>query len=276
MTTTESPTIPKPRLPLAVRAGLTVVAMFAAVGAAMPVGTLLRGGPRWLFLLGAGVASTVVAAIVIGVLTRFVDRRRLYRLGVAVGKRTPFVFLAGLVAVAAPVVVTALVASATGQTTSSSQPFPSLVMVLALAFLMQAVPEELLFRGYLFQTSAASLPAWGVVVLSSGLFGALHILSQSGATSFSQKLLYVVMATGLGALATAMRIAGGSVWAAVGVHGGFHLTNYAVASWWVQPLPGAFVAYYSTLTVALFSATAAVLFWAAKTGRFSPRGRLLS
>ncbi|MBE3009386.1 hypothetical protein IL992_09265 [Microbispora sp. NEAU-D428] len=55
------------------------------------------------------------------------------------------------------------------------------------------------------------------------MFGALHIVSQGGADTLLEKLLYVVMATALGFACTVARMRSGAVGMAVGVHGGLHI-----------------------------------------------------
>ncbi|GIH59454.1 hypothetical protein Msi02_02710 [Microbispora siamensis] len=103
--------------------------------------------------------------------------------------------------------------------------------------LNQAFPEELVWRGHVYDTLSARLSPRAVVIIVSGVFGALHIVSQSGADTLIEKLLYVVMATALGFACTVARMRSGAVWMAVGVHGGFHIglrltptqaTNYGV------------------------------------------------
>lgn len=94
-------------------------------------------------------------------------------------------------------------------------------LVLVRAILLQGLPEEILFRGYLVQTASGLLPGWGVFTLSTLLFGVRHIVSRSGATTVTQRLLFLLLPIGFGVLATVMRLMSHSVWPAVAVHGGF-------------------------------------------------------
>jgi hypothetical protein len=120
------------------------------------------------------------------------------------------------------------------------------------------------------RTAGDRLPVWGVVVLSSLLFGSLHVLSRSGADTVAEQALYVVMAVGLGALASAARLASGSVWAAVGVHGGFHVAVFVLSAWLV-PAPEAFGTYLALLAGTQLLAAAAVLVVAVRSGRLDWR-----
>lgn len=105
------------------------------------------------------------------------------------------------------------------------------------------------------------------------MFGVIHIVSQSPADTVAERLLYVVAATGLGALATAARLGSGSVWPAVGVHGGFHVATFA--TWlWQRPVPELYGVYLAVLAVAQVLIAAALLRRAVRTGRLDWRGRL--
>jgi membrane protease YdiL (CAAX protease family) len=265
-----------------VRCALTVVALFAVLLLAGPVGaavTAVSGGdgPAWLPLAGTGLAAVVLAVAAVVALARFVDRRPVAQLRLGCDRRTPLWLLGGTVVAFAAGAAAVLVAVPLGvavPVTSQPPAGPSVVVaMLVLAFLVQGVPEEVLFRGYLVRTSADRLPVWGVVVVSSVLFGALHILSRSDADTSAERVLFAVMAVGLGASATAARLAAGSVWAAVGVHGGFHVTTFVLASWWV-PTPEAYGAYLALLAGTQLVAAAVVLRVAVGSGRLRWRERL--
>lgn len=99
-----------------------------------------------------------------------------------------------------------------------------LAFALVPSFVMQAFPEELFFRGWLLNAPRVSAPV--AVVLSSVLFGSIHVLSQSPATTVVERfVLYPLMATAMGFACAAARLATGSLWAAVGIHGGMHMGN---------------------------------------------------
>jgi membrane protease YdiL (CAAX protease family) len=112
---------------------------------------------------------------------------------------------------------------------------------LGLAFLQQGIPEELLFRGMLLW-SLRERPALAVVVTTLA-FTAIHLVSNGGQQSAWEHVLYLALPFGFALLAVGLLLWTGSLWAAVGVHGGFHVGNYlavaflhqvdAVTSWLV-------------------------------------------
>ncbi|MFF5213144.1 CPBP family intramembrane glutamic endopeptidase [Streptosporangium sp. NPDC000396] len=99
---------------------------------------------------------------------------------------------------------------------------PTLFAVIVLG---QAFPEEVLFRGHLFDALSAWLSPRAVLAVSAVAFGSIHILSQSAASGIGEKLLYVVQAVGLGLACGAARARTGAVWMAVGVHTGLHIAR---------------------------------------------------
>ncbi|MFW6598324.1 CPBP family intramembrane glutamic endopeptidase [Propionibacteriaceae bacterium Y2011] len=108
----------------------------------------------------------------------------------------------------------------------ASIPIAAVLGGLAYAFLpsfvMQGFPEELIFRGYVM--NAAKVRVGVALAISSLLFGSLHLLSQSPAEGVVEKfVLYPLQAVALGFVCGAAQIGTGSLWAAVGVHGGMHI-----------------------------------------------------
>ncbi|MEU4835045.1 type II CAAX endopeptidase family protein [Streptosporangium sp. NPDC023615] len=138
---------------------------------------------------------------------------------------------AGLLIGAVPVIagnalsVTLDVATWTSWQEAVAPSLPYLALTVAFVVLGQAFPEELLWRGHLFDTLSDRLSPRMVLFVVSAGFGVMHIVSQSSADSPVEKLLYVVQATALGFACTAARVRSGAVWMAVGVHTGFHVGN---------------------------------------------------
>ncbi|MDP9793463.1 apolipoprotein N-acyltransferase [Catenuloplanes nepalensis] len=123
-----------------------------------------------------------------------------------------------------------------------------------------ALPEEVLFRGYLVQTALGRLPLWGVTALSVLVFGVPHLLSMSGARSLAEKVLFLLLPIGFALLATAFRLRTGSVWPAVAVHGGFHV-SWWVAGLWVTPRPETYGAYLAVVGGVLLAVGLAAAVW---------------
>ena len=112
------------------------------------------------------------------------------------------------------------------------QPVPQgprwLVIVesFSIAFLLQGIPEEIIWRGWLFSSLGETRFAAASSVLG---FTVLHLLSQVGQQNLLEHITYLALPCGFAVTAMIVRIVSGSTWSAIGVHGGFHLVNYYVA-----------------------------------------------
>lgn len=175
-----------------------------------------------------GVLAMVVGIAVAALLARLDGGRRLPDLtGRVGGRRHLTALLLGLVISCVVVLGVGLAVTTTG----AARPVPdeavggplllALVVGLTQAFALQAIPEELLFRGYLLR-SLRFRPGSAVVV-SALAFGVIHLVSNGGQQGWGERLLYVAQATGFGLTAGALAVATGSVAAAVGIHGGLHV-----------------------------------------------------
>lgn len=100
-----------------------------------------------------------------------------------------------------------------------------LLAVLVLVLLYEAIPEELIFRGYLYATLANRFPRW-VAVLGQAMLFCLLTVAIGAVTSPERLLLYVLFAMCLGVI----RAASGSVFVTIGFHTAFQFTG--------QPLLG--------------------------------------
>lgn len=101
----------------------------------------------------------------------------------------------------------------------------SLVALISQAFLLQAIPEELLFRGWLLST-LRNRP-WLAITVTTLSFTVIHLASNGGQESAAERVLYLALPFGFSLLAVGLLLWTGSLWSAVGVHGGFHLGNAA-------------------------------------------------
>lgn len=96
---------------------------------------------------------------------------------------------------------------------------------LSAAFLLQAIPEELIFRGYLLASlRMRPIPA---VLVSGVSFAALHLASSGGQQGWGERFAYLAMPLGFGLAAGALSLLTRSLWIAVGIHGGPHVTVLA-------------------------------------------------
>lgn len=83
---------------------------------------------------------------------------------------------------------------------------------LGLVLAVAAASEELLFRGYPFQVLVEGIGAWPAVVVSSALFGGIHIFNPE------VDALAVINISLAGALMAAAYLRTRSLWTAIGLH----------------------------------------------------------
>ncbi|WP_047689189.1 CPBP family intramembrane glutamic endopeptidase [Kocuria sp. ZOR0020] len=179
-----------------------------------------------------GIALTAYLVVSI-LLVRWVDRRPAAALGlkVTVHGLTGMgvgVLVALLVGVGGTVVADVLgLGRDAAQAADSFLEYPDLallVLLLGQAFVLQGIGEEVLFRGYLLQTLNKSPRA--AVFIAAAAFAVPHLSSQGGQESAVEHLIYLWIPFGFSVSAAALAIRFRSVWAAVGVHGGFHVSTY--------------------------------------------------
>ena len=98
----------------------------------------------------------------------------------------------------------------------------NIILAFGLGFFLQAIPEEIIFRGWLIPSLGNTKLA---VALSVVTFGAIHIVSQGGQQNLVERFIYLIMPLGFAFAAAIVRLASHSVWAAIGVHGGLHISG---------------------------------------------------
>ncbi|MGI5268788.1 CPBP family intramembrane glutamic endopeptidase [Nonomuraea sp. CA-218870] len=199
---------------------MVVMLVQAFVGAVPALLLLDRANPLRPLLGALGV--TLVGLLLVYLVRRFLDRRP-WR---ALGWRNPSHLLLGVLAGAVPVLAAnglSLAVGASAWAPVDPAIYAQLPLVAVVVLLGQAFPEELLWRGHLYDTLSDRLSPRALLVVLSAGFGVLHIASQSAADSIAERLLYVVMAVSLGFACTAARVWSGGLWMAVGAHLGVHL-----------------------------------------------------
>jgi membrane protease YdiL (CAAX protease family) len=184
------------------------------------------------FALTAGL--TLAAYVLFSVaLVRVVDRRPVRALGLAVNGRAVGGLLGGIVLSALVVFVVHGIAGAAGLgrgtpgAESGVDGYPVwfvVIYALLLAFVLQGIGEEVIFRGYLLQSLSTSRPVLAVLV-SAAAFAVLHLISNGGQQNLLERFVYLAIPFGFALAAGMLALALRSVWAAVGVHGGFHVAN---------------------------------------------------
>lgn len=210
---------------------LVVAAVAAIPGARQAVG----GSAPGAFVLAAAMQLLVVGLVVVGVWgwMRGVERQPLRVTGWRWSARSLLWLLIGVVVAAGTVLAVTAVLSATETPIAAQAPIGDqsaapaallLVYYLGLAFVQQAIPEELLFRGWLLWR-LRDRPALAVAVTTL-TFTLIHLVSQGGQQSAGEHVAYLALPFGFALLAAGLLLWTGSLWAAVGVHGGFHVGTY--------------------------------------------------
>lgn len=106
-----------------------------------------------------------------------------------------------------------------------------IVLMIGVSVLLQGIPEEMLWRGYFQTTAADRLRPWTAAIIGAVGFGSMHLVSIGSGDTWASKLTYIFMAIGLGLACAGLRVLTGSVWGAVGFHGGMHLVNRTLSIW---------------------------------------------
>ncbi|MFT3943395.1 MAG: CPBP family intramembrane metalloprotease [Ancrocorticia sp.] len=171
----------------------------------------------------------LVALLLICVYTRFIDRRPFKVTGIRVDRRTIPTLLIGtaislVVIVPASVLFGKLELVEVIAFTSPEPLWVGILNTLLLGFVMQGATEEFIWRGWLSQSVGGSWKRQALI--TSVAFGLIHIISNGGHDSIWEGALYLTAAGAFGFTAAALYFATGSIWAAVGIHGGLHLANY--------------------------------------------------
>ena len=159
---------------------------------------------------------------------RFVERRKLRAIGLLDNSKILPGILGGTAVVAVPMVVGWVFLSAFSESVAQHHAGPStspvlaagVVYVLVRSYFLQGIPEELIYRGWLFSTTAER-PVF-TVMWTTLAFTVPHLLSSGGQQSTTDFLLYLVLPLGMAVLAGAVVVWKKSVWWAAGTHGGMH------------------------------------------------------
>lgn len=175
-----------------------------------------------------GTATVAGVAVAFALVAHRLDRSTLRRSGFVFGARSIPAFLVGLTA-ALVVPAGALVLQPFGllrpnenqEFLAGTPTWAYLVTALASGLLVQALPEELAFRGYLLRHTPLRIVH--AIWLSAAVFGLGHLLSAGGQHNWLERVIYLAGPFGFAMLAGALAARMSSLWAAVGVHLGSHV-----------------------------------------------------
>ena len=157
-------------------------------------------------------AAVVLALILCYVLGRTLDRGRHVSVGLRIDRRA-LLWLLGMILAALVVdLVVASMLHALGlaggdQPVPQGPPWLMIVEPFSIAFLLQGIPEEVIWRGWLF----SSLGETRFAAVSSVLgFTALHLISQVGQQNLIEHITYLVLPCGFAVTALIVRLVSGS------------------------------------------------------------------
>ncbi|WP_051486858.1 CPBP family intramembrane glutamic endopeptidase [Brachybacterium phenoliresistens] len=132
------------------------------------------------------------------------------------------------------------------------------LVTVAQAYLLQGIPEEVLYRGWLFSVTRARPMV--TLLWTTLAFTIIHLVSSGGQQSALDFVLYLTIPLGFGAFAGALVLVTGSMWVAAGVHGGFHIAIALASALLPAELSGSFGPADWVLTGSVYlAATALVL-----------------
>jgi len=264
---------------------LGLVALTTAGWVGRHLAVALGFGPRVREVLPALVMSGAVLAGIWWLRTQR-DGRSLQGLGLEGGARSAAYFAIGSGLILVPVILTVVCTAAFGWATLSVNDAPGIAstsaIALATTFFYEALPEEILFRGYIYSTLNTSMRRWTAGLATSVLFVLVPVVS----VQIQQQLMgtdvqignasqvtagYVITMFVFASIQQYLRILTNSTWTCVGFHLVFVLSNRIVGirdSAWIQlsdvvsegPLQMVFIG--STLLI-----TAILLFYPRVTGR---------
>jgi len=211
---------------------------------------IVEGSSPWVFALAFVLQAIVLGLVVLCVWLwmRSVERTPIRAAGWRWGRRSILWLLLGVAVAAGSAFAVVALLPATGpvlddaQLPGGQEATPLMIALLiayylGLAFLQQGIPEELLFRGMLLW-SLRERPVLAVLVTTLA-FTVIHLVSSGGQQSAVEHVLYLALPFGFALLAVGLLLCTGSLWAAVGVHGGFHVGNYLAVAFLHQVEPAA-------------------------------------
>lgn len=166
---------------------------------------------------------------------RYLDRRPWGGLRLTGHREAWWPFLVGALSWLLPAALGLGFALALGASITPSAPAAEIVLSLLalvlLVLLYEAVPEELIFRGYLFRNLNTAMSAWLAVVTQAALFtlwGTGLWVFGNGWEVLAER---VPLFLGMGVVLGCVRLVTGNVWACVGFHLAFQVAAQSLLSW---------------------------------------------
>ncbi|NIJ11251.1 membrane protease YdiL (CAAX protease family) [Saccharomonospora amisosensis] len=236
------------RVSVFTRATFAAVAMAVGLGTAGAVGDVVHtrlGIDGFALRLSVALTCFVITVPLVVLLRTRVDRRSLAGLGLGT-RHAVRAFASGVLITVAAAATTFAVGTGLGWLHWGAVEWPTLVTFLLantlVALLLEAVPEELAFRGYGYRTLNARLRKWTASLATTGLF-LLTPAAASAVQALVNSLLggpvrpltfappgedpvsYAILLAVFGFTLLVARIATGSLWTCVALHLTFLTVN---------------------------------------------------
>jgi membrane protease YdiL (CAAX protease family) len=221
---------------------LGLVALTSAGWLGSVLTSVLGGGPR----LQQGIQALAMSGIALpGVwwLRTRRDGRSLEGVALCGIRRSVACFAIGCSLIALPTTLAVVLAVAFGWATVSANGAPgtavAIGMAVVTALLFEALPEEILFRGYIYRTLNTSMRRWTAGLTTTALFVVLPMIAVQiqhsvlglevhVGNSTSVTVGYLVTLFVFGSIQQFLRILTDSTWTCVGFHLVFLLSNRVV------------------------------------------------
>jgi membrane protease YdiL (CAAX protease family) len=168
-----------------------------------------------------------------------VERREVASVGLAPTARDVRALAMGVGFVAVPVLLVIIASRLFGWATisvdTSSAGLSALAIGLLAVFLFEALPEEMVVRGYIYRNLSATHARWKASIISVLFFVALPLaavpvermmgleISVNGASTIQPSFLVIMLV--FGTFQQYLRVLSGTIWLGVGFHMAFVLIN---------------------------------------------------
>lgn len=199
---------------------LPLAASLTIATALLPVVREPSSPPTLATRIAAGLVISALAVGVIALLTRFADHRRMADAGLTSIRTGWRLAVWGAILWIFPAALTFGVLALLGFPLTVTVPALDLVLTVLLlvgaVLLTEAIPEEVVFRGYVTTVLGAFTRGWATIALQAVLFTIFAALLRQSWIPIDLSLFFA-MGIGFGYL----RMITGSVWMSIGFHAAF-------------------------------------------------------
>lgn len=174
-------------------------------------------------------ATVALAVVLVSAARRLLDRRPLVTLGLSVRPHALRDLLYGSLTWLLPAASGLAVALVAGWLriefgTALLEIAGAVLLLTVLVFVYEALPEELIFRGYIYSNLTTALAPGLAVLIQALLFAAFGTALWVVGSGWDVLTERFVLFLGLAAVTGCLRLIAGSVWSAMGFHLAFQVT----------------------------------------------------